>query len=403
MSFEIPRRSITRRQLLERSLAAAGVSVCIPVLSWASLPKTAKPSSHLAKFGPLGSPDANGLRLPTGFRSRIVARSGKRPVADRDFIWHAAPDGGATFATQDGGWIYASNAELRDDAGGASALRFDANGELIDAYRILENTNVNCAGGPTPWGTWLSCEEHPEGLVWECDPLGKAPARSWPALGAFTHEAVAIDPTTMQAYLTEDLPDGRWYRFSPDRRDARTGVPDLSSGKLEAAEWDGTPGGRIQWHLIDDASGRSVPTRLQVPQTTAFRGGEGCWYAHGTVFFTTKHDNRVWAFDIANQRLRILYDAARVADPVLLGVDNVTTTAAGDVLVAEDGGDMQIVALSADGLTPIVQVEGHRQSEVTGPAFDPSGTRLYFSSQRGASGLSNDGVTYEVSGPFTAA
>jgi secreted PhoX family phosphatase len=401
MSREIQHRSISRRRLLVSSLAAAGVSVCVPVLSWASLPKAAKQGARLADLGPLGPPDANGLRLPPGFKSRIVARSGRRPVAHRSFVWHGAPDGGATFANKDGGWIYVSNAELSQNKGGASALRFDANGDLVDAYPILGNTNVNCAGGPTPWGTWLSCEEHPNGLVWECDPLGRAPALPWPALGAFTHEAVAIDPTTMQAYLTEDLPDGRWYRFTAHRRDPRTGVPDLSSGVLEAAEWDGKSGGRVQWHRIEDASGKSVPTRLQAPRTTAFRGGEGCWYAHGTVYFTTKHDNRVWAFDIATQSLRILYDAALAADPVLVGVDNVTTSAGGDVLVAEDGGDMQIVAVSAERVAPIVQVEGHRDSEVTGPAFDPSGTRLYFSSQRGPTGASVDGVTYEVSGPFS--
>jgi secreted PhoX family phosphatase len=398
MSFRFP-RTVTRRQLLARSLAAAGVSVCIPTLSFsASLPKTA---TRLGSIGPLGPPDAHGLRLPAGFRARIVARSGERPVAGRDFVWHGAPDGGATFAMRDGGWIYASNSELDDHAGGASALRFDARGELVDAYRILGNTSVNCAGGPTPWGTWLSCEEHRTGLVWECDPQGKRPARPLPALGAFTHEAVAIDPKTMQAYLTEDLPDGRWYRFSPDRLDAQTRIPDFSRGRLEAAEWDGIPGGHVRWHVVKDASGRVDPTRLQVPRSTAFRGGEGCWYSRGTVFFTTKHDNRVWAFDIARNSLRILYDAARVADPILRGVDNVTTTAAGDVLVAEDDGDMQIVALSAQGPMPIVQVEGHRESEVAGPAFDPSGTRLYFSSQRGASGRSSDGVTYEVSGAFT--
>ena len=400
MSSEIQRRAITRREVLVGSLAAAGVSVCVPAHSWASLPKATKQGARLSSLGVLAAPDANGVRLPAGFRSRIVARSGHPPVGDRSYLWHGAPDGGATFATSDGGWIYVSNAELPGGKGGASALRFDAAGDLIDAYRILGNTSLNCAGGPTPWGTWLSCEEHPHGLVWECDPHGRTPARSWPALGAFTHEAVAIDPATMQAYLTEDLADGRWYRFTPDRRNTQTGVPDLSSGTLEAAQWDGESTGRVQWHRVEDPQGRDTPTRLQVPRATVFRGGEGCWYAQGTVFFTTKHDNRVWAFDIAKQSLRILYDASRFADPVLFGVDNVTTSAAGDVVVAEDGGDMQIVAITKDAVAPIVQLEGHRQSEITGPAFDPSGTRLYFSSQRGATGDSGDGVTYEVSGPF---
>ena len=83
----------------------------------------------------------------------------------------------------------------------------------------------------------------------------------------------------------------------------------------------------------------------------------------------------------------------------LYGVDNLTVTACGDVLVAEDGGQMRIVAVQPDGsLVPLMQLEGQDKSEITGPAFDPSGTRLYFSSQRGQGLLS--GITYEITGPF---
>ena len=102
--------------------------------------------------------------------------------------------------------------------------------------------------------------------------------------------------------------------------------------------------------------------------------------------------------------LTILYDAATSSTPILKGVDNLTVSPAGDVVVGEDGDDMQIVAISTDDtLVPLVQITGHDLSEITGPAFGPSLQRLYFSSQRGADGvdiLGKSGVTYEVSGPF---
>ena len=90
----------------------------------------------------------------------------------------------------------------------------------------------------------------------------------------------------------------------------------------------------------------------------------------------------------------------RPPDPeALYGVDNLTVSACGDVLVAEDGGQMRIVAVLPDvGLKPLVQLVGQDDSEITGPAFDPSGTRLYFSSQRAIGTLS--GITYEITGPF---
>ena len=63
--------------------------------------------------------------------------------------------------------------------------------------------------------------------------------------------------------------------------------------------------------------------------------------------------------------------------------------------------DMRFTFTAPDG-SQLVQVAGQPNSEVTGPAFDPSGTRLYFSSQWGATGRGRDGITYEVSGPFNA-
>lgn len=393
---------ISRRELLALGFAATGASVCIPSFAAPARVAQARLSrgAGLAHLGPLEGPDANGVLLPAGFRSRIVARSGERPVAHREFVWHAAPDGGATFAAEDGGWIYVSNAELLNDAGGASALRFDVSGEVVDAYSILSGTTLNCAGGLTPWGTWLSCEEHLSGLVWECDPHGKVAARPLPALGAYTHEAVAVDPKTMQLYLTEDLPDGRLYRFTPERVDS-SGRPDLAIGLLEAAQITRERDGLVRWRRVPDPSGKSRATRYQAAGTTGFYGGEGCWYADGSVYFTTKGDGRVWVYDIGRKRVRVIYDAARHSRPVLTGLDNVTVASTGDVLVAEDDGDMQIVAIGADGrVAPIVQVPGHRYSEVAGPAFDPSGTRLYFSSQRGLGGRARDGMTFEVTGPF---
>jgi secreted PhoX family phosphatase len=119
------------------------------------------------------------------------------------------------------------------------------------------------------------------------------------------------------------------------------------------------------------------------------------------VYFSTKGDDRIWAYTLASEQLQVIYSAAEHDQPILRGVDNVTVSASEDVLVAEDNGDMQVVAITPDRqVVPVVQVAGHPDSEVAGPAFDPSGTRLYFSSQWGATGRGSDGVTYEVTGPF---
>lgn len=357
-------------------------------------------------YGELGEPDADGLRLPEGFSARVIARSGE-VVAGTSYTWHAAPDGGAAVPTEDGGWVYVSNAELGRGDGGVGAIRFDESGEIVDAYRILDGTARNCSGGATPWSTWLSCEEfdvfgdgdvdtwidgYSAGRVWECDPTGPGQGTPLPQLGVFSHEAVAVDYHDEKLYLTEDEPDGRLYRFTPEA------YPSLDAGLLEVAVVED---GRVTWAEVPDPEATTAPTREQVPESTPFDGGEGIWYRTNHVYFTTKGDDHVWDLNVRLQSLSVLYDGAE--DQPLHGVDNIVGTFndVRDLYVVEDGDDLQCILLSEEGdVVPFLQLTGplHEGSELTGPGFSPDGTRFYVSSQRG--GDRGIGMTWEVTGPF---
>jgi uncharacterized protein len=381
-----------RRQFLCWS-AAGACGITLGASFWRNV--FAQPAVPGASpYGPhSGTPDANGLRLPAGFTSRLIAVSG-HPVPPTAHLWHFAPDGGACFPMADGGWVYTSNSEL-PIIGGAAMIRFNAAGEIIEARTILAGTNLNCAGGPTPWGTWLSCEEWDLGHVWECYLDGRLPERR-PDLGRFTHEAVAVDPVRQRLYLTEDESDGRFYRHIP------SSWPNLDSGALYAARvsWDDSQqlGGSVRWFRVPEwVSARAWPMSIY---TTGFNGGEGCWYDGGLIYFTTKGDNRVWSYDAGNNRLEVIYDVNLHADSPLRGVDNIVVSKSRDIYVAEDGDDMQICLITPDRLVaPFLELEGHDGSEITGPAFNPVGDRLYFSSQRGQ-GNGGVGRTFEVRGPF---
>lgn len=384
------RRSFLRGAVVGTSAAAFGFTL------WQGAASAAPAQPGAGPYGALGAADANGIQLPAGFTSRVIARSGQK-VGSTSYTWHNAPDGGACF-TDGTGWIYVSNSEI-NPSGGAGAVRFDSSGSITGAYRILSNTRQNCAGGKTPWNTWLSCEEVSLGYVYEADPYGVNAAVQRPAMGRFKHEAAAADPVRRAVYLTEDETSGCLYRFLP------TTWGNLSSGTLQVLVAGSGTSGSFSWANVPDPDGSPTATRNQVSGAKKFNGGEGCHYANDTVWFTTKGDNRLWELDLTSNTYSLAYDDSLVTggSAPLTGVDNVTGAASGDLFVAEDGGNMEICVITpADVVAPFLRITGQSGSEICGPAFSPDGRRLYFSSQRGTSGSSSGGITYEVTGPFRA-
>ena len=376
---------VTRRAVLKWSGAAGTLAVA------AAFTQACTPSNE-----PQVGADVNGVLLPQGFSSRVIARAGEN-VQGTALNFRSYPDGAATFVDSAvaGGWYLVVNHEV-PAIGGVTSIRFAPDGTISGAQSILGQTSSNCAGGATPWGTWLSCEEWEGGSVWECDPTGVNRPRRRGAMGVFKHEAAAV-AADGRVYMTEDQPDGALYRFTPSAKG------DLTAGLLEVATASSQVN-RIRWVRVPipqpDVS--QPPCRKQVDATIEFNGGEGMSTDGQTVWFTTKGDNRVWELDSSTGQIDVRYQGG--GSSILSGVDNLwLDQGSGSLLIAEDGGDMEVVMLRPDNTAvSVIRLPGQDGSEVAGPCFSPDGQRLYFSSQRaavGALGLPL-GVTYEVTGPF---
>jgi secreted PhoX family phosphatase len=390
-------RTVRRRELIGMGIGGVA-AVSLGAAFWDDLFGSAesRPLRRGRRYGPLGPPDENGVRLPQGFRSRVVAR-GEEVVPGTGYRWHIASDGMATFPDEGGGFVLVSNSE--DFEGGASALRFGGDGRVEDAYRILSGTTQNCSGGGTPWGTWLSCEEVEEGRVWECDPSGRRRAVAHPAMGIFKHEAAALDAADRRVYLTEDLIDGGLYRYTPAE------WPDLSEGLLEIAR---VRDGAVEWVEVPDPLARRERARRQVEDSAQLERGEGVWLDGQTLYVATTADHSVHAYDTRRERIEVVYDGLASRSAPLLRVDQLTGSRAGEVFVCEDLAtdeiDMGVIDRNRR-VSKFLSVTGpqHERSELTGVTFDPSGRRMFFASQRAfpkSDAEPGPGAIYEVTGPF---
>jgi len=353
-------------------------------------------------YGPLRPADRYGVALPAGFTSRVLAHS-RVQVAPTDYIWPDGPCGGGCLPASGGGWIYVVNGGSALQAA-VSVLRMRADGSVASAARVLRAAVQLRAGGVTPWGTWLACSGSVLGRVHEVHPDGSRAVQDRPALGRFAHQGAACDPDRHVVYLTEDRDDGCLYRFRP----ARWG--DLSRGALDVLTDDPGPGpGAVRWAPVADADGFPHALRRQARDARVFDSAAGCWYAGGVCYLSTTGDQRLWALRMAagqldGGRLTALHDAPAVsagARPAPIG--QLTSSRSGDLFLAEGRPEPVLTLLTPSGAaSPFLRLPDHRGSEITGPAFSPDGSRLYFSSRRGTTGHDRAGVTFEVTGPFRA-
>lgn len=466
----------TRRSFLNRS-AATGVGIALvgglDSIVGAGPAAAATSAGASAGFGGLVPDPAGRLALPPGFSYVIVAQSGVtrlesgEPTPDR-------PDGTASFLRPGGnGSVLVQNHEISGSAtnpvphlegfvydpgafGGTTTIEVDAEGNRIREYVSLAGTDNNCAGGRTPWNTWLSCEETEDvpaaenayqqrhGYVFEVDaylqPANRDP-KPIKALGRFPHEAVVVDPEQGTLYLTEDgnEPHGLFYRWTPpasalplgrgvlrglaadagvlEAMHARTRagrfIPDLSLAPSVGTTYD------VSWKVVPerDATTTSVRRQFDYDAVTGTAGGtitrsrklEGAWWGDGGAYFVSsfartsdgsprQHDGQVWFYDPidATITLKLLFaytPADQDSDPD--GPDNITVSPYGDVILAEDGeGAQHLVGASRTGRTfYLARNELEGSEEFTGPNFSPD-KRILFAN------VQVPGHVFAISGPF---
>jgi secreted PhoX family phosphatase len=430
-------------------------------------------NSHQRGFGELVKDPDGLLDLPEGFRYSIIARFGEE--MDDGLLRPGLPDGMAAFDAGDGTVKLVCNHELwasrqslsafgedgerlakvdasklydrgngtTPGAGGTTTIHYDpATGERLGIHLSLAGTEINCAGGPTPWRSWLSCEEtfstpgtgfergrviHREkhhGYVFEVpvDQDGLADPVPLTAMGRFEHEAAAVEPRSGIVYMTEDRHRSLFYRFIPDvpgklREGGRlqalkvTGRP-----RFDTRNWQGPnlkPGEwlEVEWVDLDEPDVETNDLRLRGHEKGAamFARGEGLCRADGDFAFTAtiggpERLGQVFVYRPSpaegsdgehSEPGRLSLIAESPAQSILRNADNLTLSPWGDLVVCEDtAGYCGMVGISPDGGQYRIAGNAWQKAELAGVCFSPDGSTLFVNVQQA-------NVTLAITGPWS--
>lgn len=396
----------------------------------------------------------NYLDLPEGFSYKIISKWGDS--MDDGLKVPARADGMGTFEAADGRVIIirnhenspgnkeegafgtanemlesfgkenlfdAGNAKFPGLGGTTTLVYNEATGTVEKQYLSLAGTYRNCAGGITPWGSWLTCEEDvtkPEGDVEQyhgyvfevpaSEDIAVAEPKPIKAMGRFNHEAVAVDPETHYVYQTEDTHDGLIYRFVPDdKNDLHAG------GKLQALAIKGQPSFDtrnwegitvkvnqkfdVEWIDLENVDPEEDDLRFRgFDQGAArFARGEGMWYGNKEIYFACtnggpKRFGQVFKYSPEDNKLELF---AESEDKTILHMcDNLCIAPWGDVVLTEDNGELNHVrGINQQGELYDIACNRSSKSEFAGVTFSPSGKTLFVNIQE-------NGDTLAITGPW---
>jgi secreted PhoX family phosphatase len=457
------RPDLNRRQFFARSAMAAGATalgggVFDALIARTALAGQASVRGESGGYGPLEAAGED-LALPRGFQYRVIANEGD--LMSDGFPTPKAMDGMATFPLANGNVLLVRNHEdsqagatLRprpagstsssagilnnrldthygprafafDEfaGGGTVTLEVEPHGqrELVRQHWSLVGTLRNCAGGPTPWGSWLSCEESLEsssatgyaqnhGYIFEVpiDTVPGIPAQpvALRHLGRYAHEAVAVDPATGIVYETEDQGDGSgFYRFVPSTKPTQPGDLAVTTGELQMLKVADAPGYEtainqtigvdlpVEWVPITNPDPSPVSVVVSGQTLSAvfveglaaggarFRRLEGCWHAAGRIFFISTNGGdmgfgQVWVYDPSRETLTLVAESPN--HDVFDGPDNVCASPRGGLVFCEDATGTQFVrGVSPSGDVFPLARNLRNSLEFAGACFSPDGETLF--------------------------